>query len=128
MTTDQCHEPGTPHPSCLTPHLPRACQGTTRRGTPCRFPARKDTNYCINHEPGAHTSEAASRAGAAASQAREDRRQETAELLRAVLSFTDCASIQVVLDTVTPPRPRRPPPRFDRQNRPPRLLHRHPQI
>jgi hypothetical protein len=77
------------------------CEGITRRGMPCRFPARKGTNFGINHEPGAHTREAASRAGTAAAEAREDQRQETAELLRAVISFNDRASIQAVLDTVT---------------------------
>ena len=69
------------------------CTGTTRSGQPCRMTPRRGVPYCINHEPGANTSAIASRAGSA-------RRGPSAHLMEAVLSLTDRASIQAVLDAV----------------------------
>ena len=69
------------------------CTGTTRRGQPCRMTPRRGVDYCINHEPGANTSASASRAGSA-------RRGPSQHLMEAVLSLTDRACIQAVLDAV----------------------------
>ncbi len=74
-----------------------ACAATTRKGRPCRFPARRDTSYCINHEPGANPSDAARRAAGAAILARHP---SSNYLIDTVLSFTDRASIQAVLDAL----------------------------
>jgi len=56
---------------------------TPRRGLP----------YCVNHEPDADIA-------AIAARARSARRGPSAHLMEAVLSLTDRASIQVVLDAV----------------------------
>ncbi len=74
-----------------------ACSATTRHGKPCGFPARKGTDRGINHEPGADNRRRGSNGGHAAVVAR---RTPSTHLVDAVLSFTDRASIQAVLDTV----------------------------
>jgi hypothetical protein len=73
------------------------CLASTRKGKPCRFPARRNASYCINHEPNANTTAAATHAATALSVAR---RKPSAHLIDTVLSFTDRASIQAVLDTL----------------------------
>ena len=75
-----------------------ACTATTKRGIPCRFPARRDTDRCINHEEGAGTAVAAANAGLASGVAR--RRYPASILGDTVFSLTDHISIQAVLDTV----------------------------
>lgn len=74
-----------------------ACAATTRRGQPCRFPARKDTDLCINHEPGARTADASRRAASASAAIRNS---SSADLLRSAMALTDRPSIQAVIDTV----------------------------
>ncbi len=74
-----------------------ACSALTRQGRPCHFPARRGTHYCINHEHDADTTGAATRASRAAAIAR---RTPSEQLLDTVLSLTDRASIQAVLDTL----------------------------
>jgi hypothetical protein len=71
------------------------CHGTTRKGRPCRFRIPTGAAYCINHEPGANTHMAAKRASAASHP-----RAPAEELMRAVISFADRASIQSALDTL----------------------------
>jgi hypothetical protein len=74
-----------------------ACTALTRYGNPCHFAARRGTDRCINHERGADTAGAATRASRAAAVAR---RTPSAQLLDTALSLTDRASIQAVLDTL----------------------------
>lgn len=35
----------------MTHDHPTTCSATTRQGRPCRFPARRQTGRCINHDP-----------------------------------------------------------------------------
>ena len=74
-----------------------SCLAFTRNGRACGFRVAPNASYCINHEPSANPSAAASHAAAALAVAR---RKPSAHLLDTVLSFTDRASIQAVLDTL----------------------------
>lgn len=76
------------------PHARPRCHALTRKGLPCRFPARKGTGFCINHEPGADTRNAAARASAAAAA----RRIPAEHLLDAAFSLSDRAGVQALLD------------------------------
>jgi hypothetical protein len=69
------------------------CSARTRRGSACRFPAARGTDRCLNHAETADTSANATRAAIA-------RHSPSKHLLETVLSLTDRASIQAVLDTL----------------------------
>lgn len=76
------------------PHARPHCSALTRKGLPCRFPARKGTSFCINHEPGADTRDAAARASAVAAA----RRSPAEHLLDAAFSLSDRAGVQALID------------------------------
>lgn len=74
-----------------------ACNAVTRSGIPCRFPARRGAAFCLNHDPLADLTAAATRAAHISALAR---RRPSEQLLDATLSLTDRASIQAVLDAL----------------------------
>lgn len=73
-----------------------ACSATTRAGKPCRFPPRRDTTLCINHEQNPERPAALRRATAASAASR----RPPIDLLETAMSFTDRASVSAVLDAV----------------------------
>ena len=73
--------------------MQRHCDGITRFGEPCGFPPRKASSFCINHEPGARTTEAAAHARAARTRSAE-------EFYKAGFSLDTHGAIQAVIDTV----------------------------
>ena len=74
-----------------------ACTALTRRGLPCRFRPPRGATICVNHDPDADQRQAGLRAGHASAVAR---RTPSEHLIHTVLSLTDRASIQAVLDTL----------------------------
>ena len=81
------------------------CSASTRDNIPCRFPARRNTTLCINHDP-TYTAQQSlnSRTGtAAASHSRRllaAQRSDTAVFNLDTMPLADRASIQALLDAV----------------------------
>lgn len=73
--------------------MQRHCEATNRLGEPCGFPPRKGSSFCLNHEPGARTTEAAAHARAARTRSAE-------EFYKANFTLDSHGAIQAVIDTV----------------------------
>lgn len=73
------------------------CLATTRKGNPCRFRTSPDASFCLNHQDGADTKAAASRAAQVQARAR---REPSITLLETAIGLYDRPSIQAALDSV----------------------------
>lgn len=73
------------------------CHATTKRNTPCKFPARRQSQYCINHDP-TYREQQQQHRQRGTENARKARNKPQLQLYD--LDLTDRATIQALLETI----------------------------
>ena len=76
------------------------CLGTTRSGRHCGFRVTDGSDFCLNHDPGADTHAAATRASQAAARARAIQQTPSPRLMELMFALHNREAIQSTLDSI----------------------------